>query len=145
MLYFQMAGVTAKVWLVASDSQHKRYGVPSQGNQWIRKVWSNKWVIFTRGMLASASISCHHVSVCLSVCLSVHLSITSWCSTDTAKHRIMQTMPHNNPGTVVFCFWKSRQNSNRVTPSGGAKCRWSSLNAGAVAEIGDFQREALST
>jgi len=34
------------------------------------------------------------VIVCLSVCLS-HTGIVS-------KHRITQTMPHDNPGTLVF-------------------------------------------
>jgi len=51
-----------------------------------------------------------------------------------AKSRIMQTMPHNSPGTLVFWRRKSQQNSNRVIPNGGAKCRWGGLNAGAVAE-----------
>jgi len=46
----------------------------------------------------------------------------------------MQTMPHNSPGTLVFWRRKSQQNSNRVIPNGGAKCRWGGLNAGAVAE-----------
>jgi len=36
--------------------------------------------------------------------------------------------------SVVFWCWKYRQNSNRVTTNGGAKCRCSRLNAGAVAE-----------
>jgi len=30
----------------------------------------------------------------------VCLSVTSRCSTETAKHRIMQTMPHESPGTL---------------------------------------------
>jgi len=68
------------------------------------------------------------VAVCLSVCLSV----TSRCSTETAKRRIPQ-QPHDSPGTLVFCCRKSRQNSNAVTPNEGAKCRLGRLNAGAVA------------
>jgi len=32
-----------------------------------------------------------------------------------------------------------------VTPNGGAKCRWSTLNAGEELKIDDFRREALST
>ena len=35
--------------------------------------------------------------------------------------------------TLVLCCRKSRQNSNGVTPNGGAKCRWGRLNAGAIA------------
>jgi len=41
-----------------------------------------------------------------------------------AKCRITQTMPHNRPGTLVFWRWRSQQNSHRVTPNWGAKCRW---------------------
>jgi len=50
-----------------------------------------------------------------------------------AKRRIMHTMPHDSPGTLVFWCWKSQQNSNGVTPNWGTKCRWGMLNAGAVA------------
>jgi len=43
-------------------------------------------------------------------------------------------MPHDSLVTRVFCCRKSRQNSNGVTPNGGAKCGWGRLSAGAVAE-----------
>jgi len=33
--------------------------------------------------------------------LCVCLSVTSRCSTKVAKHRIMQTKPHDSPGTLV--------------------------------------------
>ena len=79
---------------------------------------------FTCTMLASADISCHRVSI---------LSVTSRCSTETAK-QITQTTPHDSAGTLVFWRRKSRQNSNGITPNGGAKCRWSRLNVCAVAE-----------
>jgi len=36
-----------------------------------------------------------------------------------AKCRITETVPHDSP---VFWCWKSRQNSNGVTPDGGVKC-----------------------
>jgi len=36
------------------------------------------------------------------VCLSVRPSVTSRCSTETAKLRMMQTTPHDSPGTLVF-------------------------------------------
>jgi len=88
--------------------------------------------IITRATLASARII---AVVCLSVCLSVRPSVTSQRSTATAKvakRRITRTTPHDSPGTLVFCRRKSRQNSNRVTLNGGAKCRWGRLNAGAV-------------
>ena len=79
--------------------------------------------IFTHAALAGAGISCR--------CVSVQLSK---CSTETAKRRITQTVPHNSPGTLVLWCRKSWQNSNGVTRNGGAKCRCGRLNAGAVAE-----------
>jgi len=39
----------------------------------------------------------------------------------------MQTVPHDSPGTLVFWCQIFRQNSDGVTPIGGAKCRWSKL------------------
>jgi len=58
----------------------------------------------------------------------VCLSVTSQCSTETAKRRITQTTPHDSPETLVFdgC-WRSRQNSKWVSLNGGAKCRWGRL------------------
>jgi len=53
--------------------------------------------------------------------LSVRLSVTSWHCTKTAKHRIMEMMPYDILGTLVF----SGRNSNGFTPNGGAKSiRW---------------------
>jgi len=40
------------------------------------------------------------VGLCLSVCVCP--SVTSRCSTKTAKRRITQTTPHDTPGTLVF-------------------------------------------
>jgi len=48
----------------------------------------------------------------LCVCLSQ-------VTTETAKDRITQTMPHDSPWTLVFWCWTSRHNSNGVTPNGG--------------------------
>jgi len=58
------------------------------------------------------------------VCPSVCPSVTSRCSTKMAKHRKMQTTPHNRPGTLVFWCQKSLRKSTGVTLYGGAKCRW---------------------
>jgi len=87
--------------------------------------WEMQYFI-TCAVLASVCINYHHVSVCPSV--------ISWCSIEMAKRMIMQTMLHDSPRTVVSWCQKSRQNSNGVTPNGGAKCRWDRLNAGVVAE-----------
>jgi len=57
---------------------------------------------------------CHASAVyAIVMCLS-----TSLCSTETAKHRIMQTIPDDNPGILVFICQRSRQNSNGVTSNG---------------------------
>ena len=77
-------------------------------------------LIFTHTTLASTGISFHRVCP----------SVMSWCSTEMAKRRIMQTAPHDSPGTLVF--WC--QNSNGVTSSGGTRCRWCTFSAGEVAE-----------
>ena len=42
--------------------------------------------------------------------------ITGWYCTKIAKHRITQTMPHYNAGTLVFWWWRSLGNLNGVTP-----------------------------
>jgi len=71
---------------------------------------------FYRTMLCIHSTSHGPVSVCLSV--------TSRCSTKTAKRRITQTTPHDSPGTLVFWCQRSPRNSTGVTPYKGAECRW---------------------
>ena len=42
----------------------------------------------------------HYASLVYAMALC--LSVTSRCSAKTAKHRITQTKPHDNPGTLVF-------------------------------------------
>jgi len=59
----------------------------------------------TRATLASAGVSCRHVSVCPSV--------TSRCSTEMAKRRITQTSPHDRPGTAEYLD----KTQNEVTPT----------------------------
>ena len=78
--------------------------------------------VFTAQRHASA-VYAYAIIVSLPVCLSV----ISRCSTEMAKRRIMQRTPHHSSGTLVFCRRRSRQNSNRVTPNGGTKCRWGRL------------------
>jgi len=53
---------------------------------------------------------------CASAVLAVIVcpSVTSQCSTKTAKPRITQTSPYNSPGTLVVWYQKSRRNSKRV-------------------------------
>ena len=54
--------------------------------------------LFYRAMLCIRGTSHGPVSVRL----SVRLSVTSRCSTKTAKRRITQTTPHDTPKTLVF-------------------------------------------
>jgi len=81
---------------------------------------------------ARAGISCRRGCVRLSVCLSV----TSRRSTETAKHRITQTTPHDSPGTLASVAENlgETQTGSPPSPNGGAKCRWGMLNAAEVAE-----------
>ena len=74
-------------------------------------------LVFTARCYASAVLA-------MALCLSVCLSITSRCSTKTAKRRITQTTPHDSPGTLVFWSQRSPRNSTGATPYGGAKYRW---------------------
>jgi len=60
------------------------------------------------------TVRCHASTV---YAIVVCLSVTSWCSTEMANHGIMQMMPHDSPGTLVFWCRKSWQNSNGVTPT----------------------------
>ena len=57
-------------------------------------------------------------AITVSVRPSVRLSVTSRSSMKMVKPRIMQTMPYDSPWTPVFCHQRSRQNSDRVTPTG---------------------------
>ena len=56
--------------------------------------------------------------------VSVRPSVTSQCSTKTAKRRITQTTLHDSPGTLVSRRQRFPRNSTRVTLYGGTKCRW---------------------
>jgi len=69
----------------------------------------------------------HSVSMVLDVamCLSLCLSVTCRCSSQMAKRRIRQSIPHDD--SPVFCCQKSLWNSNGATPNGGAKFRWGRL------------------
>ena len=81
---------------------------------------------FYRAMLCIRGTSHTHIQdiLCPSVCLSVRPSVTSRSSTEMAKRRITQTTPHDSPGTLVSWSQRSLRHSTRVTPYGGAKCRW---------------------
>jgi len=72
------------------------------------------FVVFTRTTLCYRG-NCRH---CVSVRLSVHPSVSSRCSTKTAKPRITQITPYVSPGTLVFYCQKSPQNSKGVPPTG---------------------------
>jgi len=69
------------------------------------------------------------VSICPSICLSV----TSRCSTKTAKRRITQTTPHDSPRTLVF--WSQRSLRNWL----GSPLAGRQMQVGWV-KIGDFRQ-----
>ena len=75
------------------------------------------YFVFTaRAMLCAVYAMALRLWVCL--CLCVCVSDTSRSSTKMAKHRNMQTTPHDIPVTLVFRCQKSFRNSNGVTPKG---------------------------
>ena len=79
-------------------------------------AYSRVAVFFYRAMLCIRGTS--HARYTLTVCvrLSLSVSVTSRCSTKTAKHRITQTTPHDTPGTLVFWCQRSPRNSTGVIP-----------------------------
>ena len=79
-------------------------------------VW---WVVFTARCYACAVYA-------MALCLSVRPSVTSRCSTKTAKRRITQITPNDIAVTLVFCCQRSRRNSTGITLCEGAKCTWGS-------------------
>jgi len=70
----------------------------------------------------------------------VCLSVTSRCSTEMAK----QTVPRGSTGTLVFWCLRPRQNSSRVTPNGGAKCRLDRLKIGDFWQITCYNSKTLT-
>jgi len=59
--------------------------------------YNSLYCSFSSAILCWHRICFHHVFVCLSI----------KCYTETAKHRIMQIVLHNNLGTLVFRYWRS--------------------------------------
>jgi len=90
-------------------------------------------IVFTHAMLPSAGISCRRVSV--------PPSFTSWCSTEMAKRRITQTMPHDSPGTLVSDDEYLHKTQTLVTPNGGTKC-WCDRSLAAICWL---STESVST
>jgi len=100
------------------------------------KFWQNRLISYEDikifqflphdAMLSAVyALVCVCLSVCLSVCVCV--SVTLRYCIKTAKRRITQITPHNNPGTLVFWHQSSRRNSNGITSYGGDKCRWGGI------------------
>jgi len=58
------------------------------------------------------------VHMVYAVCPSVRPLQASTVPKGMAKRRIMQTMPHDSPGSLVLGCQNSRRNSNMVTPYG---------------------------
>jgi len=77
----------------------------------------DRCTVYTMQLYSSAVLA-------IIVCLTVWLSITCWYCIKTAKHRIMQTMPHNRPGILVFWWQRSSWNSNGDTPTGAQNAGW---------------------
>jgi len=108
----------SKSWLrsSASASQRRR---------------STVFISFYRAMLCMRGTSHGPVSVFASVCL--YVSVTSRCSSKTAKHRITRTKPHDSTGILVF--WRQRSPRNFT----GQPVWGRQMQVGWV-KIGDFRQ-----
>jgi len=63
--------------------------------------------IFTVRCYAS---TVYAIVMCLHVCLCVCVYVTLWYCIKTDKHRMMQIMPHDSPGTLDFWCQRSPWN-----------------------------------
>ena len=106
-------------------------------HDWRTILWCTIKLWLTALTISNFFTTQRHASAVYAVvmCLSVCLSFTSRCSTETAKRRITQTMPHDSRGTLDFWCRRSRQNPNVVTP-----VTVEVPNAGGVVKIGDFRQ-----
>ena len=95
----------------------------------ISAIWRRFPLIFTARCYASAVVA---MGLCPSVCLSVSVSVTSRCSTKTAKHRITQATPHDTPGSS-FLMPKIWAKFDRGHPLRGRR-----MQVGWV-KVGDFR------
>ena len=66
----------------------------------------------------------YRLDVRLSVRPSVRLSVTRWHCIKTAERIVMISSPHDSTFILVLCIPRSSQNSDGLTPCGGAKYRW---------------------
>ena len=134
------------VWWPAAQSARDNHLLPCNFAKYspIKQKFSledSAMKLFYRAMLCIRGTS--HGPVSVSV--SVRLSVTSRSSTETAKHRITQTaphdtrcyfnvrskadisqlnLPHDTPKTLVCWCQRYARNSTGVTPYEGAECRW---------------------
>jgi len=90
----------------------------------VEKEYSSQPRQSTRSPSFLPSIILRYRSRPVYVCPFVRPSVTSRCSTETAKRRITQKRPHDSPRTSCLV----------PKISAKLKCRWGGLNAGAVAE-----------
>jgi len=61
---------------------------------------------------------------------SLWVRLWSWCG---CLQLNVESRKQRHTIALVFWYRKYRQNSNGVTPTGGAKCMWDRFNPGAVA------------
>jgi len=107
----------------------------------IRIWWTRGWKCRTRAPHERPCFVCfvvwpttrlkydfYHAMLCMSGTSHgpVSVSVTSRCSTKTAKCWIIQTTPLDSPGILVFWRQRSTRNSTGVNPC--AKCRWVDYN-----------------
>jgi len=92
-------------------------------------VFSHFFLVFTARCYACAVLA-------MGLCLSV----TSRCSTKTAKHRITQTTSHDSPESPVFWHQRSPRNSTRVSKCSAMGQNWR-LSANLYLSIKSISRK----
>jgi len=79
----------------------------------LNRKWKQIRIVNSNQILPRDAMLARYILwACVRVCMC--LSVTSVCSTKTAKSRIKQTTPHDSPGTLVFWRERSLRNSTGV-------------------------------
>jgi len=87
--------------------------------------------VFTARCYASAVLA-------MALCPSVRLSVTSRCSTKTAKRRITKTTPHDSTGTLSFLLPKISAKFDRGHPLRGHQMQVGWVKIGDLPQITSY-------
>jgi len=106
---------------------------PQTTNCWLPTPYLKKNVNINRHNVISYAFASTVFTMLYDMALCLSLSVTSRCSTKTAKHCITQTKPHDSPGNLVFWCQRNPEKFGRSQPLRGCQ-----MQVGWV-KIGDFR------